>query len=316
MLGRGRRNARLLAAVVMGIPIALAFAGGSSASGTPTDPVSCAYLERGAPGPTDNELQVNEPNFGSVAVQRSGAEILVIDKLAGGAGQVVRCAGPVATIDNIDLVHVTVSNGDPTDYTYFWLDESGGSLAPGATPETDGQSEIEVRVESASPTPSPALWVKLIGQPGPDRIVVDDQQQTLLADLNADGQSHDVELAAKDAGFLEVFGGAGDDAISVPGSLAFEHTKIKGQAGNDALAANGADISGGPGNDLIHGGWFGEFFSGNAGNDRIFGGKGPDHLNGGSGRDLLNGGPGGDVLSGGPGKDKLRGGSGQDRLIR
>jgi Ca2+-binding RTX toxin-like protein len=161
-----------------------------------------------------------------------------------------------------------------------------------------------------------AIYVKLIGQPGSDQIVVDDQQRALLADLDGGDPAGDPELRVQDAAFLDVYAGDGDDTVLVPGSQAFEHTSIKGQVGNDNLAANGADISGGPGDDTIHGGWFGEFFHGDAGNDRIYGGKGPDHLSGGPGRDFLSGGPGGDFLRGGAGKDKLRGGAGRDHLTR
>jgi Ca2+-binding RTX toxin-like protein len=299
-----------------GLIFAAPFLAKGWASEAATPPATCVYLDAGPPGPEGNELQITEPNFGNVAVRRSGNQILAIDQTAGPNGQTVDCAGPASTVQNIDLVHVTVVSGEATDYTYFSLDETGGMLEPGATPENDGQSEIEVQVDPSSATEVPALWVKLIGQPGPDQQVVDDQQRTLIADLDGAEPTRDPELTATDASFLEIFAGPGDDRISVPGSQAFEHSTIKGQDGNDVLSANGADIFGGPGDDVIQGGWFGEFFSGNAGNDRIFGGKGPDHLKGGPGRDHLNGGPASDVLRGGPGKDKLRGGPGGDRQIQ
>ena len=235
--------------------------------------------------------------------------------LAGATGQLVNCSGPQATVENIDRVHVTMSVDQGTDYTYFWLDESAGMLGPGATPETDGQSEIEVQVDPT--TPQSAIYVKLIGRPGPDQILVDDQQRRLLADLDGADPIHDPELTVQDAAFLEIYAGAGNDTVAIPNAQAFfDHSLIKGQQGNDELSANGADISGGPGDDTIHGGWFSEFFHGDSGNDRIYGAKGADHLNGGPGRDLLSGGPGGDFLRGGSGKDKLRGGPGRDHLSK
>jgi Ca2+-binding RTX toxin-like protein len=312
----GRRKQLGRGVVIAFSAVAIAAPGALGAEGVPAavTPVTCAYVEQGAPGPADNDLQINEAEFGSVEVRRSGSQVQVIDMLAGNAGQVVTCSGPQATVENIDRVHVTMSVTDGTAYTYFWLDESGGMLGPGATPETDGQSAIEVQVDPT--TEHSAIYVKLIGQPGSDQIVVDDQQRALLADLDGGDPAGDPELRVQDAAFLDVYAGDGDDTVLVPGSQAFEHTSIKGQVGNDNLAANGADISGGPGDDTIHGGWFGEFFHGDAGNDRIYGGKGPDHLSGGPGRDFLSGGPGGDFLRGGAGKDKLRGGAGRDHLTR
>ncbi len=161
-----------------------------------------------------------------------------------------------------------------------------------------------------------ALYIKLIARPGPDQQVIDDQQRVLLADLDANGVGGDPELTARYVSFLDVYGGPGADAISMPGSQAFEHSSIKGQAGNDSLSGNGTDIGGGPGDDVIRGGWFGEFFHGDGGRDRIYGGKGPDHLGGNKGNDYLSGGPDADVLRGGAGKDKLKGGPGRDRRFQ
>jgi hypothetical protein len=231
---------------------------------------SCSYVERGAPGPGDNVLQIDEPEFGSVEVRRSGSEILVLDRTPPKKGEVVSCSGPQATVNNIDQVHVTMAATEPTGYTFFYLDEGGGMLGPGATPESDGQSEIEVQVEPTSDQSVP--YVKLIGQSGPDQQVIDDQNRALIADLDGSDPVHDPELTVQGAAFLDVYGGAGDDTVSVPWTQALDHVSIKGQGGYDNLAGNGSDMSGGAGNDTIHGGWFGEFLNGGSGNDRIYGG--------------------------------------------
>jgi hypothetical protein len=276
-------------------------------------PPTCAYHELGAPGPADNELAITEPEFGTVQLQRSGQEILVINRPPGMPPATTPCTGPQATVENIDRVLVTIPAQDPTEYTFFWLDESGGLLGPGATPEADGQSEIEVDVEPTSE--AAVLYIKLFGQPGPDQqTIAGGQDQLLQADLNADQPGQDPELTARYASFLEIYGASGDDAISVPNPGAvFEHASIKGEAGNDTLSANAADVAGGAGDDVIIGGYWGEFLRGDAGRDRIYGGKGFDHLGGNKGNDYLNGGPGRDVLRGGAGKDKLHGGPGRDR---
>jgi hypothetical protein len=309
--GRSARSITALAAATA----ALVIAWPASSPAVAISPPACAYVEGGAPGPAGNELKIAEPEFGSVRVRRSGSEIQAIDTLAGSEGEIRTCTGPPATVDNIDVVHVTVTGDQGTDYTFFWLDESGGMLGPGASPETDGQSEIEVQLEPTSE--SVALYVKLIGRPEPDQQLIENQQRTLVADLNGMDPSRDPELTVPDASFLDIYAGAGDDTVLIPNGQAFlEHSSIKGQAGQDVLAGNGVDIAGGPGNDVIRGGWFGEFFHGDSGRDRIYGGRGPDHLGGNRGNDYVHGGPGADVLRGGSGKDKLKGGPGRDRRIQ
>jgi 6-phosphogluconolactonase (cycloisomerase 2 family)/PKD repeat protein len=81
---------------------------------------------------------------------------------------------------------------------------------------------------------------------------------------------------------IAVNAGAGDDIVSVSGSLTVS-AWINGGAGNDWL-------KGGGGNDVILGG---------AGNDTLLGGGGRDLLIGGAGQDSLSGGHGEDILVGG-----------------
>ncbi|WP_291240722.1 hypothetical protein [Gemmobacter sp.] len=80
-------------------------------------------------------------------------------------------------------------------------------------------------------------------------------------------------------------GGSGDD-------------RLHGQAGADTL-------SGGSGRDML---------TGDAGDDRLVGGGGGDWLSGGAGRDRLEGGAQSDALFGGTDGDRLTGGGGADRL--
>lgn len=95
---------------------------------------------------------------------------------------------------------------------------------------------------------------------------------------------------------------------------------VHGLGGNDRITispkiANGADLHGDAGNDVLVGG---------SGDDRIFGGAGDDRLTGGIGNDLLVGGDGNDrlsdtagtnVLLGGNGADTFTGGKGDDLLV-
>jgi Ca2+-binding RTX toxin-like protein len=71
---------------------------------------------------------------------------------------------------------------------------------------------------------------------------------------------------------------------------------------------------GGPGSDLLHGGWNMDFIRGGAGDDVVTGGARWDSVRGGDGDDLVRGGGRGDHVRGGPGADLLRGGPHRDQL--
>ncbi|HUU23408.1 MAG TPA: beta-propeller domain-containing protein [Phycisphaerae bacterium] len=90
-----------------------------------------------------------------------------------------------------------------------------------------------------------------------------------------------------DVRVVKVFGGAGDDEITIELTDADIRVMVFGGAGDDT-------IEGGPGD------------------DRLFGGPGDDTLTGGDGDDLLRGGPGRDTLTGDGGRDRLLGGRGAD----
>ncbi len=81
-----------------------------------------------------------------------------------------------------------------------------------------------------------------------------------------------------------------------------------------AAGDGGDDLSGGNGNDQLHGGAGADTLSGGNGRDGLFGGLGNDALEGGNGRDELLGGLGDDLLEGGNDRDTLNGGGGDDML--
>jgi Ca2+-binding RTX toxin-like protein/nitrogen fixation protein FixH len=103
-----------------------------------------------------------------------------------------------------------------------------------------------------------------------------------------------------------MWGGAGNDTITVNGSTPVEDN-VTGDEGNDVIrAGNGPQsIQGGEGADDIDGG---------AGADRINGGNGDDTVRGGDGDDTVQGGDGTNVLFGGTGADRIEGGSGKDTV--
>jgi Ca2+-binding RTX toxin-like protein len=149
----------------------------------------------------------------------------------------------------------------------------------------------------------------------------------------------------------QIFGGIGDDVISVHGgadtidggsdqdlliidyelSSAALLLNIDEVSGNSISASNGLSITSieqfdfqlGSGNDTVSAGAGDDRFYGNGGNDVFFGrlgsdtahgGVGEDHFFGGSGGDSLHGEANDDLLHGDSGNDGLYGGAGNDEL--
>ncbi len=99
-------------------------------------------------------------------IARSGKFIVVQD----GSGPMVGCAGTTtfATNTNTDRVIVQGTAGSSSSDGYI-IDHSHGALAPGATLETDGNSEIEVQVRQLNGLPAQLTH---IATAGPDTIRV------------------------------------------------------------------------------------------------------------------------------------------------
>jgi len=89
---------------------------------------------------------------------------------------------------------------------------------------------------------------------------------------------------------IEIYGGMGDDVITI----------------NTSVDAIPTLLSGGPGRDTLTGG---------KGNDTILGGFGDDLLVGGEGNDIMNGGFGSDLVKGGIGNDSIVSTEGDDVIL-
>jgi hypothetical protein len=109
-------------------------------------------------------------------------------------------------------------------------------------------------------------------------------------------------------GIVRVFGGAGNDTITVnvPGNTRLR-TQLFGNAGDDVITA-------GDQNDEIRGGGVKDTIFGGGGHDKIFGGADDDAINGGAGNDFVSGGADDDALVGAAGNDSLHGDTGRDTL--
>lgn len=119
---------------------------------------------------------------------------------------------------------------------------------------------------------------------------------------------------------VDLFGGSGDDNLSVNGKAktylygGMGNDTLKGGQLNDIIRGGGGDdrIYGASGDDILIGGDGQDKLYGLDGNDLIFAGWGDDFILGGTGNDILYGGLDNDILKGGPGNDRLFGGDGVD----
>jgi hemolysin type calcium-binding protein len=179
--------------------------------------------------------------------------------------------GAVATTTNTDRVNVFAQAKGASDGVV--LDQLRGAFAPGATPETDGSSELELAVNGQ------AGHVSVFGTPGDDVMRVGaDRSGASVMDLGPD-LDQDVTITA--ASDISLGGGDGADVLSGQGFDDFAEARLP------------LGFSGGSGDDHIFGGLGVDHFSGNAGNDTLVTADGQ--------AELVSGGPDtdGDVRDGG-----------------
>lgn len=137
----------------------------------------------------------------------------------------------------------------------------------------------------------------------PNSIYVSVEEGVLSVDMNGELQTFDAAQVQR----LRILGGAGDDAITLDGTVT-QPAVVRGRAGNDTITGGSGDdrIFGGSGNDSIRGGAGNDVISGRSGRDTLAGDAGSDVLMGDLGRDLLLGESPSDILRGGRGIDRVR----------
>jgi Ca2+-binding RTX toxin-like protein len=151
-------------------------------------------------------------------------------------------------VTNTDLIDVAVPDVPESDTVA--VDLSGGPLAPGATDEGDGSSEIEMEIDGVDGSFD---TLQVIGSTGPDALAAG----FMSVSLNANEQTFDEDVTVSDIGLsLELLGDEGNDFLSLasPGTAlnSFGPTTVLAGPGDDRLSGDleENDIDGGPGWDL------------------------------------------------------------------
>jgi hypothetical protein len=177
-----------------------------------------------------------------LAIERSGSSIVIFDV----TGPMIPCSGPTgkATVFNTDQI---VVHGNATStFDHF----STHTMGPGKTPESDGNSELEVLIFEDTPT---NLFV--FGTAGPDTMRVASGGGVML------GSDNDVDVRARSATEVSLLGLGGSDFLSgrggfpasIPGP-ATTTVDMSGQEGDDTLVDGPLardDLNGGDGNDTL-----------------------------------------------------------------
>lgn len=234
-----------------------------------------------------------------VTVLRSGQAIFVLAGGDFGPHILLACVGGAPTVQNTDLI--SVENG-PSDFApSVTIDLSAGPMAPGATPEPDGTSEIEIRanatgrygvfaIRGTEGSDTFHLGTTASGAPG---INLNPAEETANPDA-------DVEFAGRQLPVL--FGRGGADTLAAQGAAGFA-----GPWTAPLFAA------GGDGADAMGGGTGFNFFLGGDGRDRLFGSRGKDIFLPDAGRDRVATGAGPDAVVADEGnRDKINCGGGKD----
>lgn len=271
----------------------------------------CQYVESGPTGPAGNVLEITGND--NALVRRDGELVLVGTSAGNGPRdfEEISC-GAQATVTNVDRI---VFRGAPVPLRtehQFLLDERGGPLGPGASPEAV-DSEIEVEVV-LPPQPQARPHVQLLAGEGRDAVRVDGGGGRVGVSLGPwpGGATLDPDLtvrAPRRTVELKIHGGGGGDVLDArpfdPHRGLVRSLLLAGDAGKDALLGTDRE-------DQLQGG---------AGLDRLFGRGGRDFLYPSAGADTTVGGPGADFITGSRGSaerdtqpDNYYGGAGDDYI--
>lgn len=200
----------------------------------------------------------------AVSCTVSGAEVEIVvtganqDTVLTRQGQTLKvdddvCQG--ATMDDIDRIVVKEQTTDGG--LNLHVDLSGGLFEPGATPEADGSSEVEIVFEFGTQEDDYDS-IGVIGTSDPDEITIGDNGASYTTDGDAD--------------------------IEFDGDLPALRSRGIGEGGADIVSSRGGRGTG-------PGVTYGTSLFGGDGADQLLGGPGGDFIEGGEGPDIVDGGP-------------------------
>ncbi len=274
--------------------------------------LGCEYVESGPPGAAGNLLSITGND--NAQVRREGDLVLVGTSAGNGPRdfEPIPC-GEQATVTNIDRIVYRGTKVAPRREHQFLLDERGGLLGPGASPEpTDPEIEVEVELP---PQPQARPRVQLLGSEGRENFTV--------------GDFGDGRLSVSLEPIRTLYTPDADLTVVAPPRTV--ELKLHGSGGKDVLDARHLDLrrglvrslllAGDDGKDALLGTEREDHLEGGAGPDRLFGRGGRDFLYPSAGSDLTIGGDGDDFISGRRGSaepdiqpDAYAGGSGDDYI--
>lgn len=276
----------------------------------------CEYVEAGPPGPKGNRLLVL--GYGEPQLHRSGDALVVREGPIG-------CGRTRIPVDSVDRVVIKAEGSNVA------VDERGGRLGPGATPERNG-SEIEIDVREVD-----VFSLYRGSRDSVTRIGVG-PGDTVGFNLNPAGDGGhgdpDVLMSKDELRRIKVLAGEGDDLIDarrltgIPDNqIGFPVIRLNGGPGRDALLGGreAEVLHDGPGDDLVRAAGGDDQVEFGPGHDTVYGGRGDDGLvytsplevAGGhrDAADRLFAGPGADVIQDDNGyPDVIRCGPGSDLL--
>jgi hypothetical protein len=239
------------------------------------------------------ELRKVHVTEAEVRIERRIDEITVIDETPSfsgigfygdeSEGSVRRC-GPPPTVGAIDSIDVAL--GKHSDSADLSLDLRYGALAPGASDEGDGGSEIELDAHLGSG------YAELTMTRGADSVTVDRRATArhpapTVVNLNAAESSPDGDLTVGRISPVLVDGRGGDDRLSSSGGPAISEELFE-ETGTVLVGGQGADaLVGGAGADGLFDGPGRDEFEAGAGSDAIIAlGRVPDRIDCGPGLDF------------------------------
>ncbi len=259
---------------------------------------------------TERILDVHVPGLADVVVGEAKVSLASSDPCAGTGSQTPPAVNPCPAGSTFDPAHqvceIVLPGGRVIIISRPYQGPTGGAVLAVSvarkrfrSPCLSGKRPeyVIVGTNKADRINGTRRSERILGLGGRDRIAGQSG-----SDCIAGGKGND-RIWGGTGHVVHVWGGAGNDRISVQNGNAFAY----GGPGRDRIfLGNGTDRAwGGAGNDRIAVG---------RGNDRVWGGRGNDTLAAGDGNDVVHGGPGKDRIYVGPGRDHIYGDAGSDRL--